>query len=154
MVDTLKRLHWITETPDDFYLHTDHINLIFIFDPLTVIPDLSISTVRKVLRWEVRLSLYNYVSILIPDDENVWDDLLGSWAPPTIIRHLVKIATLPTKSSEYFVRPTLDHIHDARKSTDARALKTYTILTDFGQQYEMPYGPRMIRTSCNCASAL
>jgi len=56
---SFERMHWLTATPGGFDLYTDHNNLIFLFDPLSVVPDLSQTSLRKVLRWVVRLSMYN-----------------------------------------------------------------------------------------------
>lgn len=50
VVATLTRLHWLVSTPDVFDLFTDHNKIIFIFDPLSILPDLSTSSVGKVLR--------------------------------------------------------------------------------------------------------
>lgn len=61
MVVKIERLHWLVATKEGFDLHTDQKNLIFIFDPLRILPDLSVSTEHKVLRWTVRLSLFEYV---------------------------------------------------------------------------------------------
>lgn len=41
---------------DGFDLFTDHNNLVLIFNLISVIPDLSLSSVGKVLRWAVRIS--------------------------------------------------------------------------------------------------
>lgn len=48
-----------------FDLHTDQNNLIYIFDPTSVVSDLSETTLRKVLRWAVLLYVYNYTCIHI-----------------------------------------------------------------------------------------
>ena len=61
--------------PDGFDLYTDHNNLIFLFDPLSVVADMSQTTLRKVLRWAVRLSLYQYTCFHITGEDNVWADL-------------------------------------------------------------------------------
>lgn len=58
---TIERMHWILATTDGFDLFTDHHNLIFLFDPLAVVPNISQTSLRKVLRWAVRLSAYNYM---------------------------------------------------------------------------------------------
>lgn len=49
----------------------DHNNLIFLFDPISVVSDMSQITLRKVLRWAVRLSVYNYTCFHIKGDDNV-----------------------------------------------------------------------------------
>lgn len=58
-------MHWLLATSDGFDLFTDHNNLIFLFEPLAVVTDLSQSSLRKVFRWEARLSLYNYTFVQI-----------------------------------------------------------------------------------------
>lgn len=40
VLTTLKRMHWIVANSDGFDLYTDHNNLIFLFDPLSVVSDL------------------------------------------------------------------------------------------------------------------
>eukprot|EP00171_Calliarthron_tuberculosum_P004016 IDg4016t1 len=83
---TVKRMHWILATSDGFDLFTDHHRLIFLFDPLAVVPDLSQTSLRKVLRWAVHLSACNYTCVHIKGTENVWADLLGRWsAPPSSV---------------------------------------------------------------------
>lgn len=64
-MSTTKRMHWLLATPDDFDYFTDHHNLVFIFDPHTVVTDLSQLSLRKVLRWAIRLSAYNYPCVHI-----------------------------------------------------------------------------------------
>ena len=95
-------MHWIAATPSGFDLYTDHNNLIFLFDPLSVVPDLSQTTLRKVLRWAVRLSIYNYTCFHIKGSDNVWADLLGRWSAPSTVRRLVHIPELPSSSAEDF----------------------------------------------------
>lgn len=68
------------------------------FDPLTVVSDLSQTSVLKDLRWAVRLSAYNYVCAHIKGDENVWADLLGRWSAPVVIRRLVSVPVLLSSS--------------------------------------------------------
>lgn len=48
---TVKRMHWILATADGFNLFMDHHNLLFLIDPLAVVPDLCQTFLRKVLRW-------------------------------------------------------------------------------------------------------
>lgn len=98
---TLERSHWLVSCSDGFDLYTDHNNLIFIFDPLAFIPDLGQAAMRKVLRWAVRLSAYNYVCFHIRGDENVWADLLTRWAAPSTIRRLVSIPPLPSTFRDF-----------------------------------------------------
>ncbi len=79
LMATLERMHWLPADPKGFDLFTVHNNLIFIFDPTSVAADLSQTTIRKVLRWAVRLSVYNYTCVHTKGPENVWEDRLGRW---------------------------------------------------------------------------
>lgn len=103
---TTERMHWLLATPDGFDLYTDHHNLIFLFDPLAVVPDLSISSTRKVLRWAVRLSMYNYTCVHIKGTDNVWADIIGRWTQPSTMRRIVKIPELPSSDNTEFSWPT------------------------------------------------
>ena len=40
VMETTNRMHWILATPDGFDFYTDHQNMIFLFDPLAIAPDL------------------------------------------------------------------------------------------------------------------
>lgn len=100
---TLDRMHWLVADPQGFDLFTGHNNLIYIFDPTFIVTDISQTTIRKVLRWAVRLSVYNYVCIHIAGDDNVWADLLGRWSAGTpTIRRLIHILVLPSSSHSDF----------------------------------------------------
>lgn len=57
---TLDRMHWVVAALCGFDLYTDHNNLIF--------PDLSQSSLKKVLRWAVCMSSYNYTHGTQPND--------------------------------------------------------------------------------------
>lgn len=48
MIETLERMDWVVATPDGFDLYADHNNLIFMLDPLSTVPDLSQTYLRKV----------------------------------------------------------------------------------------------------------
>lgn len=69
---TLHRMHWMVETPAGFDLYKDHNNLIFLFDPFYVVEEMYQSSLRKVLRWALKLSVYNYTCYHIKGKENVW----------------------------------------------------------------------------------
>lgn len=112
---TMDRMHWVLASPCGFDLYTDHNNLIFIFDPLSIVPDLSQSSLKKVLRWAVRMSNYNYTCVHISGEDNVWADLLGRWSAPKTIRRLIYLPALPSSSSEEFVWPSRKDIAAAQE---------------------------------------
>eukprot|EP00737_Agarophyton_chilense_P002334 gb/GEZJ01002651.1/.p1 GENE.gb/GEZJ01002651.1/~~gb/GEZJ01002651.1/.p1 ORF type:complete len:320 (+),score=20.64 gb/GEZJ01002651.1/:2674-3633(+) len=99
---TLQRMHWLVATPAGFDLFTDHNNLVFIFDPLSIIPDLSQSSTRKLLRWAVGLSSYSYNCLHIQGPDNVWADLLTRWSAPSTVRRIVQVPALPSSSASDF----------------------------------------------------
>lgn len=55
----------MTGTSSGFDLYTNHANLVVIFEPLAIILDLGKAAERKVLRWAVHFSAYNYTCIYI-----------------------------------------------------------------------------------------
>lgn len=115
VMNTLDKMHWVVCTTEGFDLYTDHNNLIFLFDPLAVVPDLSQTSLRKVLRWAVKLSIYSYTCYHIKGEENVWADLLTRWSVPQMtIRRLVHIPELPTPCTEEFEWPTPSKIAEVQ----------------------------------------
>lgn len=46
-MDTIERMNWLASTPEGFDLNTDHSNIVFLFNPLTLFTDLSQSYLRK-----------------------------------------------------------------------------------------------------------
>lgn len=97
VMNTLDRMYWVVATPEVFEVYTDHNNLIFLFDPLAVVPDMSQTTLRKVLRWAVKLSVYNHKCFHIKGEANFWADLMTRWSQPWMtIRRLVDIPELPS----------------------------------------------------------
>lgn len=107
---TVQRIHWVLATNDGLYLFTDHKNLIFLFDPLAVVTDLSQSSLRKVLRWEVQISAYNYTCVHIRGDDNVWVELLSRLVEHNVVRRLVSIPVLPSYSSPDFTWHLIDEL--------------------------------------------
>lgn len=122
---TLERTHWIAATADGFDLYTDHNNLIFIFDPTAVVPDISQTTLRKVLRWAVRLSIYHYTCFHIKGQDNVWADLLGRWSAPPTLRRLVRIPVLPSSSEGDFEWPSRESISISQKKPSRNVPQTW-----------------------------
>ena len=118
MPASLERMHWLAATPDGFDLYTDRNNLIFLFDPLSVVSDLSQTTLRKVLRWAVLLSMYNYTCFHIKGANNVWADLLGRWSVTPTSRCPVRIPELPSSSATGFEWPTLQEIYQTQTDSE------------------------------------
>lgn len=120
--------HWLATCADGFDLYTDHNNLIFIFDPTTLMPDIALGAVRKVLRWVVRMSAYKYVCIHIRGEDNLWADLLTRWDIPLTIRRLVSIPPLRTTFRD-FAWPDTTSIRASQNAYEASRPPT-TVLRD------------------------
>lgn len=56
----LYRMHWIVATSDGLDLYTDHNNLIFLFESLSITQDMSQTSMRRVLRLAARLCMYRH----------------------------------------------------------------------------------------------
>lgn len=99
----LDRIHWLCAGPQGFVLYTEHNNLIFLFNPLMVVPDLSQTALRKVLRWAVCLSPYAYTCMQIKGDDNIWADLPGRWSVSATVQRLVNILKPPFSAADTFI---------------------------------------------------
>jgi hypothetical protein len=58
---------------------TDHRNLVYNYNPLSVDQSLAWHTVHKLQRWALKLSVFNYVFEHINGRANVWADILSRW---------------------------------------------------------------------------
>lgn len=56
IMETTETMQCLLASDRGFDLYNDHNNLVFMFDPKSVIADISQRTLQKVLRWAVRLS--------------------------------------------------------------------------------------------------
>lgn len=90
---------------EGFDLYPDHNNLVFTFDPLSVVKDISKNSVRKFLRCALGLYFYNCTCIHIKGTDNVWTDLLGRWYVSHAFFRLIHIYEMPSVSSKGFKWP-------------------------------------------------
>ncbi|CAN0569674.1 unnamed protein product, partial [Laminaria digitata] len=77
IVEVYKRAEWLLW--NGAVICTDHRNLIYIFNPLTVITKLSKATSQRLLNWATFLGQYPYTIQHIAGTANVWGDLLSRW---------------------------------------------------------------------------
>jgi Integrase zinc binding domain len=99
-------------------IYTDHLNLVYLFNPLSAEPGMHRHTAAKLLRWGTRLSTFKYNIEHITSESNVWADLLTRWAAPqaAVIRLLISGII---HESQY-VFPRLLYIQKAQDSALAR----------------------------------
>lgn len=78
----LKQMRWAIINPDAFDIFTNHKIFISIFDPQVMYPNLSETSLRRVLRCAVRLSIYTFHHNHAKGSDNVWKfylDAGGLW---------------------------------------------------------------------------
>lgn len=107
---TLDRMHWIAATADGFDHISDRKNLTFLFDALSIVPDLPQTSLQKVL---LRLSMYTYTCVHINEIDHVWAYLLEGWSASKTKRSLITIPTLPSFSASVFEWPAHECILEA-----------------------------------------
>lgn len=95
-------LQWLLVNPDGFYLYTDHNNVIFIFDSLSLIQDLSLGSVRMVLSWAVILSNFNFVCYHMAGTDNLGEERLERLRDTPLVRRFIYLPPLLTHSDEDF----------------------------------------------------
>jgi RNase H-like domain found in reverse transcriptase/Reverse transcriptase (RNA-dependent DNA polymerase)/Integrase zinc binding domain/Chromo (CHRromatin Organisation MOdifier) domain len=80
VVHTVTTLDYLLLSQELFSIFTDHRNLKFIYNPLSVDATLARHVVHKLQRWALKLSVFNYVIEHIEGVKNLWPDLLTRWA--------------------------------------------------------------------------
>ena len=82
IVESLLRLDYYLLNPDGFLLFTDHKNLTFIYNPLSVNGSIAKHVLSKIQRWAMTISSFMFEIVHIAGDDNVWADLLSRWGAP------------------------------------------------------------------------
>ena len=76
-----------------FSIHTDHRNLLYIFNPQGFAASVPKPTADRLERWAVLLRCFDYEINHIEGPRNVWADLLSRWgAPGAAIRRVARVS--------------------------------------------------------------
>lgn len=102
IIATTKTIQWLLADRAGFDLHIYQDNLVFTFDPVAILRDIFLISLKKVVRWAVRLSVYNYTFVCIPGVENISADLVSRWAVPNTVMHIVNVPVLTSAELEDF----------------------------------------------------
>lgn len=114
ILQSMERLQHLTLT-GEVRIHTDHANLVFIFNPSSLNPHLGKQQLAKIHRWAIKLSVYDYSCVHFPGERNVWADLMTrSGAPSGKIRRLL---TAPLKS-EHLDESLNDLLQDVKATKE------------------------------------
>ncbi|KAG6574672.1 DNA/RNA polymerase [Phytophthora cinnamomi] len=130
IVEATRRLEYLLLRPGGFRLYTDHRNLVYIFAPYG--PDTAMARYQadKLQRWALSLLSFTYVIEHVPDEANVWGDLLSRWgatkmptAAPTGARmsRLAAVERVSPLEAVDFVWPSEDEIRTAQLARRAKA---------------------------------
>lgn len=94
IVECISRLDYIVLRPEGFFLFTDHKNLVFIFDPVSVNARIQKHVANKIERWALLLSSFRYTIVHITGEDNCWADLLSRWGATPIHTHTLTVSAL------------------------------------------------------------
>lgn len=104
IVESVSRLDYLVQRPEGFLLFTDHKNLTFIFNPVSLKTPIPKHVANKIERWALILSSFHYTIVHISEEENCWADLLSRWGASPTESPSTKISALLTAP----VAPDLD----------------------------------------------
>lgn len=125
IVQVFKKLDYLLLTQRPVHVYTDHRNLLFVFNPLSLEPVLGRHIVSKVQRWALHLSKYSYTIEHIEGDKNVMADIMTRWfsgyrnkrAASRKVRHIVITSDMvPSTSDSSFIWPTVDEIRASQQN--------------------------------------
>jgi hypothetical protein len=60
VVDVVTKMDYIVLIPSEFSILSDHLNLIYIYNPLSVDPTLARNVVHKLQRWALKMYVFAY----------------------------------------------------------------------------------------------
>ena len=81
IIQALKEWRDILMSPQGFRIYSDHENLVSLFKPEALNPELSKSALDKVYRWLYSLSSFRIISMEhLARQHNLWADMLSRWA--------------------------------------------------------------------------
>jgi hypothetical protein len=64
---------------DEFSILSDHLNLTYIYNPLSADPTLARHVVHKLQRWAFKVSVFSYRMEHVMGELNYWTDLMTRW---------------------------------------------------------------------------
>jgi hypothetical protein len=79
IVDTVNEVDYVTLSHDEFSILSDHLNLTYIYIPLSAEPTLARNYVHKLQLWALKMSVYSYRMEHVMGKLNYWTDLMTRW---------------------------------------------------------------------------
>ena len=118
---TFKKMDFLMLSDLDVHVFTDHRNLLFVYSPIFLKPDIGSHAVPKILRWALFLSRFTYKIEHVMGEENIFADILTRWlkgyrTEKQSIKRTIRFFVsqppqiLPSTEDENFVWPSQDDI--------------------------------------------
>jgi len=131
IVMAFKKMDYALIAAEDVSVFTDHRNLLYVFHPQALNPDVRVHVVRKVQRWALYLSQFSYNIEHVAGEDNWMADLLTRWAKGYRASTKVSRITiqdrdrLPSSTDTGFIWPTLGFIRTAQHKAKEQPPKGY-----------------------------
>jgi len=131
IVMAFKKMDYALIAAEDVSVFTDHRNLLYVFHPQALNPDVRVHVVRKVQRWALYLSQFSYNIEHVAGEDNWMADLLTRWAKGYRTSTKVSRITiqnmdrLPSTTDSGFIWPTLGYIRTAQRKSKETPPKGY-----------------------------
>jgi hypothetical protein len=79
IVHTVTKVDYLLLSHDEFSILSDHLNLTYIYNPLSADPSLARHVVHKLQRWALKMSVFSYRMEHVMGELNYWTDLMTRW---------------------------------------------------------------------------
>jgi RNase H-like domain found in reverse transcriptase len=76
IIDTLTKVVYLLLSHDELSILSDHLNLTYIYNPLSADPTRARHVVYKLQRWAIKMSVFSYCIEHIMGELNYWTDLM------------------------------------------------------------------------------
>jgi RNase H-like domain found in reverse transcriptase len=76
IVDTVTKMDYLLPSHDEFSILSDHLNITYIYNPLSANPTLARRVVYKLQSWALKMSVFSYRMEHVMGELNYWTDLL------------------------------------------------------------------------------
>lgn len=131
IVQTFKKMEYAIISSKKTFVFTDHRNLLFVFNPRAMNPDLKAHIVKKVQRWALYLSQFTYYINHVPGDENIMADIMTRWCKGYRYSKISRIQVansdrVPSVQDSDFHWPTSNDIEKAQSKYSKHRPKNAT----------------------------
>jgi RNase H-like domain found in reverse transcriptase len=79
IVDTVTKVNYLLLSHDEFSILSDHLNLTYIYNPLSADPTLARHVLHKLQRWALKMSVFSYHMEHVMGNLNYRTDVMTRW---------------------------------------------------------------------------